>query len=220
MDIRGLYAIVDADALEGRGLDFVAVAEGLLAARPAVVQLRAKRWGDARVVEALRWLRGRLPRGEGLLFANDRADLAQLAGCDGVHVGQNDPSVDFIRRHFPELAVGLSTHDPNQLEAALALPLAYAALGPIFSTSSKENPEPVVGLEKLVDLGAQARSRGVPLVAIGGIDRERGALVAPHVASIAVIGALLPPPGFTGDVRTEVEARARAFALLPYGARP
>jgi len=139
------------------------------------------------------------------LVANDRADLAVLAGCDMVHVGQDDIAIDLVHRIAPTLAVGVSTHSAAQLAAALDQRPAYVAYGPVFATSTKADASPVVGLDGLRDAYATARARGIPLVAIGGITIER----APDVASIcdaaAVIGGLV-----STDMR-EVTEKARAL---------
>ncbi|HSC87727.1 MAG TPA: thiamine phosphate synthase, partial [Polyangiaceae bacterium] len=147
-----------------------------------------------------------------LLFANDRPDLAEAGGADGVHVGQGDMAVEEVRRLHPHLALGLSTHDETQFDHALDLGLDYVALGPIFPTGSKRNAEPVVGLAVLERLAARAQARGVPLVAIGGIHRENLHTVSSHAQLWAVIGALLPEHGESLEPYAEVERRARVLA--------
>ena len=82
------------------------------------------------------------------LYANDRPDLALLARCDGVHVGQDDVPVALVRKVAPGLRVGLSTHDAAQVEAALEEGPDYLAVGPVFATASKDRPSPVVGLDR------------------------------------------------------------------------
>jgi len=209
--VRGFYPIVDLDALSGRGFDPVQFAARVLEARPPLLQLRAKNAPARAVLALLRELRPLCHREGTLLFANDRPDLAVLAGADGVHLGQNDLPPAEARRFAPDLLLGLSTHDLDELEAALAERPAYVAFGPVFPTRSKARPEPVVGLELLARAGERARERGIPLVAIGGIDHERASLVAQHAAIGCAIAALLAP---TLD---EVAARAHAFAA-PFGA--
>lgn len=219
--MRGLYAIVDTDALSPRGLDPVAFAEAILGERPAALQLRAKRCGAARTLELLRAIAPLARRAGVPLFANDRPDLAVLAACDGVHVGQDDLPPAAARtlgeRAGAPLRVGLSTHTRAQLEAALAEPpgaLDYIAIGPIFSTSSKERPDPTLGLDELSALSAlAARARpDLPLVAIGGITLESARAVGARCACAAVIAALLPAEGQPGPAAlAEVAARARAL---------
>ncbi len=205
--VRGLYPIVDLDSLAGRGLDPLAFAALVLSVAPRLLQLRAKRAAPRDVLTLLRALKPLCARRGTLLIANDRPDLALLGGADGVHVGQTDLPIAEVRRFSSELKVGISTHDLEQLEAALAEAPSYVAFGPIYATASKENPEPVVGLERLARASELARAAGVPLVAIGGITLERGPDVARADALGAVIGDLLAD-GPSGDA---IAKRARAL---------
>src|SRR5271166_3512130 len=167
--MRGLYAIVDIETLEARGVDPVAFAESLLPVRPAALQLRAKTSPEAQVLALLRALAPRC-RAVGVpLVVNDHPHLAALAGCPLVHLGQGDRPVGEVRRAAPGIGVGLSTHDLAQLDAALAERPAYVAFGPVFPTASKPDAEPVVGVEALRAAHDRAALAGVPLVAIGGI---------------------------------------------------
>lgn len=209
MEFRGLYPIVDVETLGARGLEVIEFAQAVLAAHPRLLQLRAKASGARETLELLRALKPRCAAAGTLLFANDRPDLAVLAGADGVHVGQGDLAVADVRAFAPKLKVGISTHGVAELEAALAERPAYVAFGPVFATSSKRNPEPTVGSAGLAEAGLRARRAGVPLVAIGGIDLERAPNVAEHAALAAVIGALVPAAG--AGAFEEVRARARAF---------
>ncbi len=213
--VRGLYAIVDLDALAERGLDPLDFAERVLAARPAALQLRSKRATPRATVVALRQLREPARRAGVLYFANDRPDLALLAECDGVHVGQDDLPAALVRRYAPRLAVGVSTHDVDQLDRALSDRPDYVAFGPVFLTLSKEHPDPVVGLERLAAARERCDAHGTPLVAIGGITHARAPLVAQHATAGAAIGALLPDEGETLD---GVEARTRALHVALGGA--
>ncbi|WP_437679599.1 thiamine phosphate synthase [Sorangium sp. So ce131] len=223
--MRGLYAIVDTDSLARRGLDPTAFAEAILDARPAAIQLRDKRGGAARTLSLLRAIQPLAARAGVPLFANDRADLAVLARCDGVHVGQDDLPVRAVRRLAEaagaSLRVGLSTHTRAQLEAALQEPLDYVAIGPIFATSSKERPDAVVGLDALASLSALVEQTrpGLPVVAIGGISLERAREVGARCSAAAIIAALLPEQGGPRAL-DEVNARARALkeALAPAAA--
>ena len=193
--MRGLYAIVDTQSLARLGLGVLELADAVLAARPALLQLRAKALGARDTLELLRALAGRC-RARGVpLFANDRPDLALLAGCDGVHVGQSDLLVTDVRAFAPSLKVGVSCHDAAELEDALALGPDYVAFGPVFATASKDNPDPVVGVDGLARAAARVRAAGLPLVAIGGIGLDTARTVAAHAELGAVIGALLPGPG-------------------------
>lgn len=173
-----------------RGLDPVAFAECVLLARPPLLQLRSKTASARDTLLLLRALVPRCHRAGTLLYANDRPDLALLAGADGVHLGQDDLPPDAARRFAPGLGLGLSTHDLEQLERALEHDPTYVAFGPVFQTRSKAKPERVVGIEGLSRAAARTRARGIPLVAIGGIDLERAAAVARHADLGAVIAAL------------------------------
>jgi thiamine-phosphate pyrophosphorylase len=217
--MRGLYAIVDVGLLEKRGIDPVAFAGQVAAARPAAIQLRDKAGGAKRTLALLRAI-APLARAAGVpFFANDRPDLALLARCDGVHVGQDDLPVELVRslsaRFYP-LQVGLSTHDAAQVDAALAEAPDYVAVGPIFATQSKDNPSPVVGLDGLRALSDRIRRArpGLPIVAIGGITRETAAAVGELADAAAVIGALFPE-----GANDDVTARARALHEAILGGR-
>jgi thiamine-phosphate pyrophosphorylase len=214
--MRGLYAIVDLDSLDRRGLDPLRFAESVLSATPAALQLRDKSSGARRTLALLREMKPLAARAGVPLYANDRPDLALLAGCDGVHVGQDDLPVAVVRslaaRAGGALRVGLSTHDPEQVEEALAAAPDYVAVGPIFPTASKDKPSPVVGLDGLAALAARIRAArpGLPIVAIGGIGLAEAARVGAHADMAAVIGALLPAVG-SASPWDEIAEKARAL---------
>jgi thiamine-phosphate pyrophosphorylase len=213
--VRGLYAICDVDFLQGRGVESLAFVDALLQARPAAVQLRAKSLGAGAALELLRAIQARSAPFGVPVFANDRPDLALLAGCAGVHLGQTDLSLADARRVAPGLAVGISTHDLDQVDRALALRPDYLALGPIFPTSSKSNPDPTVGLAALAEASRRCRAASVPLVAIGGLSLERASAVAEFASAGAVIAALLPAAGLSGVARAAALLHASFAALLP-----
>jgi thiamine-phosphate pyrophosphorylase len=193
--VRGLYPIVDVDSLRELGTQphaIVAFAERVLSARPPLLQLRAKHQSTRETLELLRALRPLCTQFGARLIANDRPDLAVLAGCDGVHIGQQDLPLPLVRLLAPGLLVGVSTHTLEQLSAALAEKPDYLAFGPVFGTASKEQAEPSVGLGLLAQAYQAARSADIPLVAIGGINLERARQVAEHADLIAVIAALHP----------------------------
>jgi thiamine-phosphate pyrophosphorylase len=223
--MRGLYAIVDVEALSIRGLDPLRFAESLLGAAPAALQIRDKAGGARRTLELLRALRPLAARAKVPLFANDRPDLALLAGADGVHVGQEDLPVGLCRSLAASsgqpLRVGLSTHDAAQVEAALEERPDYVAIGPIFATRSKERPSPVVGLEGLAALSARVRRArpGLPIVAIGGISLENAAAVGALADAAAVIQALLPEAR-GAEAYAEASARASALQAMLVGGAP
>jgi thiamine-phosphate pyrophosphorylase len=212
--VRGLYAIVDIPSLAARGLHALAVARAVLTARPCALQVRAK---DVPTREVLAILRSVAPlcRAQGVpLVANDRVDLAALAGCDFVHLGQEDLPIELARRIAPHVRVGLSTHNEEQLTRALEARPTYVAYGPVYPTASKARPDPCVGLAGLRQAAAQAAAARVPLVAIGGITLAEARDIAQVAPAAAVISALVPPPDATGaqteaQVLAEIAARAR-----------
>jgi thiamine-phosphate pyrophosphorylase len=193
-----LYPIVDVALVPGSVADAVtALARG--GAR--IVQLRAKGLADRHLVALAREAVG-AARAAGIsLVVNDRADVARIVGADGVHVGQEDLAPSEARRLLPEGAiVGVSTHDLGQLRAAEAETPDYVAIGPVFATRTKENPDPVVGLDTV--RAARAATRR-PLVAIGGLSLENAAsVIAAGADGVAMISGLLRAP--------DLEAAARA----------
>lgn len=185
-----LYAIIDA-AFFPDTLALLAFAGELRDTGVALFQYRNKTVNARQMLSHARELRRKL---EGVpLIMNDRADLCLAAGFDGVHVGQDDLSVEGVRRVVGEkLWVGISTHVPEQVEAAAATSADYVAVGPVFTTSSKANPDPVIGLEGVRVARSLTRK---PLVAIGGITRENcRSVVEAGADSVAVISDLLGSP--------------------------
>ena len=154
-----------------------------------LVQLRAKGLDDAAF---FRWAEEAVSaarRVAGLrIVVNDRVDLAAAAGADGVHLGQEDSSPGAARRVLGESAiVGLSTHDDEGVRRGEQEPVDYLAIGPIFETRTKANPDPVVGVGRLERLRALTRK---PLVAIGGVSRDNAQRVLDGGAdAVAVISA-------------------------------
>lgn len=131
-------------------------------------------------------------RGRGVtIIVNDRVDIALAARAGGVHLGQDDLPPDEARAILgPDAIIGFSTHSVAQAKAALDLPINYLAIGPIFPTSTKSNPDPAVGLDGLRDVRSEIGS--FPLVAIGGIDRNNARSVLDAGAdSLALISELL-----------------------------
>ena len=191
ISVPRLYPIVDG-AWFSSTEDLANCAEELLAGGCTLLQYRNKR-GDARVM--LEQARELKKRGGGAvkLIMNDRADLCLAADFDGVHVGQDDLSPESVRGIIgPDRWLGVSTHNPEQLQEAGHTSADYLAIGPVFSTFSKEKPDPVVGLEGVRRARQLTRK---PLVAIGGITRANAASVIEAGAdSVAVISELLREP--------------------------
>jgi thiamine-phosphate pyrophosphorylase len=200
--LPAFYPILDVDVAQARALDPTAVLEAWLHAGVRLVQLRAKSLGGAALLE-LADRCAHLAAAAGATFiVNDRADVACLSGAAGVHLGQEDLPPAAARRVLPAPAIiGWSTHTDAQLTGAATMPVDYVAIGPVFGTTSKQRPDPVVGLDG-VRLAVE-RSGGRPVVAIGGITLESAAgVLRAGASSIAVISDVLQP---------DATARARAF---------
>jgi thiamine-phosphate pyrophosphorylase len=150
--------------------------------------LRAKRLGSGPLLDLASALVEDAHQAGAVVILNDRADLARLADADGVHVGQDDLTVPEVRRLVGSAAlVGLSTHTLGQVADALAWPISYLAVGPVFGTSTKDTGYRPGGLE-LVRAAAGIVTSRVPLVAIGGITLERAAeVLAAGADAVAVI---------------------------------
>ena len=186
-----LYAIVDSSAHVSTQ-DLVAHAEELAGAGCTLLQYRNKNDNPRVILEQARALKERL--GDSVrLIMNDRADLCLAAEFDGAHVGQEDLSPESVRGIIgPERWLGVSTHNPEQLREADQTSADYSAIGPVFATSSKDKPDPVVGLEGVRRARALTRK---PLVAIGGITRANAvAVIEAGADSVAVISDLLREP--------------------------
>lgn len=142
-----------------------------------------------------------------LVIINDRVDIALAVGAAGVHLGQEDLSPAAARAVLgPDAIIGYSTHTLEQALAAVKLPVDYIAFGPIFPTSTKKDPDPVVGLSRLSEIRKAIGK--MPLVAIGGIRFENaGSVLAAGADSVAVISDLLTGPD-------AIERRYREFAEL------
>lgn len=196
--VKGLYAIIDTDFLSERRLEPLPFLDAVLSACPAAVQLRAKSLGGRDTLRLLRAMQARCAARRVALFANDRPDLASLAGCQGVHLGQADLSASDVRRIAPQLAIGLSTHHLDEVERALLERPAYVAFGPVFRTSSKMDAEPVVGMSALEGAARRCQAVDTPLIAIGGLTLGSAPGVAGWADAGAVISALLPPEGLSG----------------------
>ncbi len=186
-----LYPILDAACFPDAGAMFTA-AEEVAAAGCTLLQYRNKSGNARQMLDEARELRARL----GLrvkLIMNDRADLCLAAQYDGLHVGQNDLSPAAARRILgPARWLGVSTHNPEQLAEADKTSADYLAIGPVFATTSKANPDPVVGLAGVRRARELTRK---PLVAIGGITRANaGSVIEAGADAVAVISDLLRDP--------------------------
>jgi len=203
MKLPAFYPILDADRVSA-----IPAAEALLEAGARILQFRHKSFLSRSAFEDASRI-AELCRSAGALFVvNDRADIAMLLNA-GLHLGQDDLAPADARRILPAATIiGFSTHNEDQLRAGDLEPVDYLAIGPIFATGSKQNPDPVVGLDRLRALRQLTQK---PLVAIGGITRE----LAPQVFeagadSVAILGDLLPDVRARAEEWIAISARADA----------
>jgi len=198
-----VYPILDSDALDRRGITLEAAAAAFLEGGAEILQLRHKRHWSRTIFDSARKIASLCAEAGAPFVVNDRADFAMLLDA-GLHVGQDDlPPRDARDLIGGERLLGFSSHNPAQLCAAGGEPVDYVALGPIFTTASKENPDPVVGVEEVRRCCALIEK---PLLAIGGITLESAARVWDAGAdSVAVIGGLLPPETGARALRERME---------------
>ena len=196
LQLPRLYAIIDASMFaqeKDAALAIARFAEQLIAGGATLIQYRNKQGSGPQMLSQARELRRVADGGRVTLIMNDRADLCLAAGFDGVHVGQGDLSPKGARVVVgKDRVIGVSTHDPEQLATADATDADYLAIGPVFPTSTKEKPDPVVGLEGVRRARAATRK---PLVAIGGITRENcREVIAAGADCVAVVRDLFAQP--------------------------
>jgi len=186
-----LYAILDA-ACFPKGEDLLLAGDELVRAGVTLLQYRNKSGNARQMLEQARELRRTLGNSVTLIM-NDRADLAAVAGFDGVHVGQDDLSAEGARTVIgKDLWLGVSTHNPEQVREADKTSADYIAVGPVFATASKAKPDPVIGLEGMRRARQLTRK---PLVAIGGINRSNcRSVIEAGADSVAVISDLVQEP--------------------------
>jgi thiamine-phosphate pyrophosphorylase len=174
------------------------------------VQLRAKTTPAGEMLALAERLAARAREAGALFVVNDRLDVAVLSGADALHVGQHDLTPEAVRRASAELPspadlmIGYSTHNEAQLRAGLEAPVSYLAIGPVFATTTKAEPDPVIGLEGVGRAAEHTRAARVPLVAIGGIDESNAQSVIDAGADVVAIA---------GDLTTS-DGAARARALI------
>jgi thiamine-phosphate pyrophosphorylase len=172
------------------------------------LQIRAKTMSGGAFLDLATRVREIARAGGAMLVVNDRADIARLAGADGIHVGQDDLSPAAVKAIVgADAIIGFSTHTQAQIDAAVAQPVRYVAVGPVFGTATKDTGYTNVGLD-LVRYAATAiaRTKASPspgLVAIGGITLDRAeAVIDAGANAVAVITDLLS----TGDPESRVRA--------------
>ena len=203
MRLPRVYPILDTESLARRGITLEAAAAAFLEGGAGILQIRHKQHWSRGLFESARQV-ARLCREAGApLIVNDRADFAMLLQA-GLHLGQDDLAPRDARMLMGGGAtIGFSSHNVHQLCAAGGEPVDYVALGPIFRTASKSNPDPVIGVEEV------RRCRPLldqPLVAIGGITQENAVQVLNAGAdSVAVIAGLLPDAPSAQSLRQRME---------------
>jgi thiamine-phosphate pyrophosphorylase len=200
--LPAFYPILDTSVAARRGIRLADAAQQMLEAGVRILQVRHKGFFSREVLETTEKI-AQMCRERGAVFVvNDRADVARLICLatpgSALHLGQDDLPPSVARKVTGVgMVIGFSTHNETQLRAAAEEPVDYVALGPIFGTTTKENPDPMVGLDELRRLRPLSRR---PLVAIGGITRENAkAVLAAGADSVAVIGDLFPESGRLRD---------------------
>jgi thiamine-phosphate pyrophosphorylase len=217
-----LYAVLDQQLMKA---PVVKCAKDLVAAGVELIQYRAKDLSPRAYFATCSSLAEALASGNARLIINDRPDIAAMVGAGGVHVGQDDLAPGDARKICGSGRwVGVSTHNLDQVRAAANAPVDYIALGPIFLTSTKKKPDPVVGTSLIREARKLTRK---PLVAIGGITLDRAPEVfAAGANSIAVIRDLLEARDPAARAREFLAVAARSAAAshpqnpsAPEGAR-
>jgi len=197
--IPSFYPVLDT----GLCVDPVEAARAILDGGARILQFRHKGVFSRGVFETARIIAGLCAATGAIFIVNDRADAAMLLRA-GLHLGQTDLAPRDARRLLgAEALIGFSTHTESQLRAASSEPVDYVALGPVFGTTSKDRPDPAIGVEELRRLRPLASK---PLVAIGGITRAAALVVLEAGAdSVAVIGDLLAGCASAADIRRRTE---------------
>jgi len=191
-----LYAIADASCFADT-VALIAYTKEVIAGGVTLLQYRNKVGNARELLEQARELR-RHAGSRVKLIMNDRADLCLAADFDGVHLGQDDLSPEGARRVIGDkLWLGVSTHNPEQVGQADTTSADYLAIGPVFSTTSKARPDPVIGLEGVRKARSLTRKA---LVAIGGITRSNcRSVIEAGADTVAVISDLLLEPGKSAE---------------------
>lgn len=193
-----LYAITDVSL---SGLSHVEQVAAMCAGGARLVQLRDKDLSPQEFYQQAREALEITRRSKARLIINDRVDIALSIGADGVHLGQDDMPPDAARRVLgADAIIGWSTHNVEQAISGRELPINYLALGPIFGTGTKKNPDPEVGLDRLREVCRQVSD--IPLVAIGGITLENAPSVLAEGADSVAIVSWLVSPGHSIQSRT------------------
>ncbi|HLI83816.1 MAG TPA: thiamine phosphate synthase [Bryobacteraceae bacterium] len=212
MSLPRIYPILDTETLKNLGLSLENAAAGLLEGGATLIQLRHKGHWGREIYASAQTVAGLCRQAGAQLIINDRADFAMLLGA-GLHLGQNDlPPRDGRNLLGNAAMIGYSCHSAGQISIARGEPVDYVALGPIFPTASKRDPDPVVGVDQLRFCRTLLER---PLVAIGGITLENAVGVLRAGAdSVAILSGVIPQPASAHAVRSRMEQwRALAAAV-------
>jgi thiamine-phosphate pyrophosphorylase len=211
--VRGLYPLLSDDVVDLAQFQTLAAA---VAPVVSVLQLRWKQSDDAAALDSARRSIEALGAWPGLLVINDRPDIAAILAREttlhlGLHLGQDDLPPTLARAIVgPDVVIGYSTHDLDQVREAATLPVDYLGFGPVFPTSTKLNPDPTVGLD---GLAAAIAATHLPIVAIGGLDAPRAkACLEAGAQAVAVVSALFAGPAERLGTRLDTLRRALNFA--------
>jgi len=196
--LSGLYVILDPSVCPERPLRDVLTQSAKAGARIFQYRNKTASMKDA-YVEALALRRAAAKAGV-LFIINDRCDLALALNADGVHLGQGDLPLDLARKVMgPDKLIGISTHNPDQVREATAGKPDYLGFGPIFKPGSKQDHDPVVGLEGLC---AMRSLTALPVFAIGGIQIDQaGEVMRAGANGVAIISAILKAPDISLAVK-------------------
>ena len=208
MQLPRVYPIVDTVSLARLDFEPVRAAAAMLEGGARILQFRHKGFWSSDVFAQAEKIAALCGQAAITFIVNDRADYAAILHA-GLHLGQDDLlPADACRVIGDTAVIGFSTHNPEQMRAAASEPVDYVAFGPVFSTVSKERPDPTVGIEGLRAVRALTDR---PLVAIGGITQQNAAQCwSAGADSVAIIGGLLPSPCTSEGIRN----RLREWLLL------
>jgi thiamine-phosphate pyrophosphorylase len=198
-----VYPILDTETLARRDINATAAANAFLEGGAGILQFRHKEHWSREVFDAASRVACLCREVGAALIVNDRADFAMLLDA-GLHIGQDDLAPRDARKLMGAGAViGFSSHNAMQLSAAGGEPVDYVAVGPVFPTASKHEPDPVIGVEEVRHCRALVDK---PLVAIGGITLENAlAVLRAGADSVAVIAGLLPSRATARSLRERME---------------
>jgi thiamine-phosphate pyrophosphorylase len=202
MNLPPLYPILDTATLAQRGMEIEEAAAIFLSSGAGILQLRHKEHFTRTMFETAERVAVRCRQAGVPFIVNDRADIARMLDA-GLHLGQDDLPPAAARAVIGQRTLGFSTHNEAQLKAALENSTAdYLALGPIFGTQSKANPDPVVGL---ANASLWRKHFAKPMVAIGGITLAHApAVLDAGFSSVAVISGLYPDPLTPATLRERI----------------